>query len=361
MMLSSKQRVLTALENRQPDKVPIVETIDWPIQVKLAEILGLEILPENKPVREMDLNCRIARELKLDWVDSYPSTGQVPISESRIKDKYGCTFMPSEHGCPVLIGGPIKEAKDLVGYDMTAILSPEDFDKERYMVEAVGKEKACMMWVEDPFKISWYLRGGLSNLLMDYVTDSTLVHDLARVAADFNFAVIETAAKIGIDVIGFEGDLASEETTLISPKHYREFIKPYQAEIIEFAHQKGLKIFKHSDGNMWPILDDHVEIGFDGFHPIQPDCMDIGQVKEHVAGQICLIGNIDCRDLLCSGTEAEVEETVKKTIEIAAPDGGFMLMSSNSVHPGVKPENYITMVRAGHRYGNYEHLGKDKP
>ena len=349
----SKKRVLTALNNEQPDKVPIVDTIDWPILLKLADILGVTVAPEDHPFRELDLNCQIAEALELDWVDSYHSTGQVSISETHVKDKYGCILMVSEHGSAVTVEGPIKEAKDLVGYDMTKILSPEDLDKERYMVEQVGDKKACMMWCEDPFKISWMLRGGLEKLLLDYALNPSLVHDLARIATDFNFAIIEMASKIGIDIITLEGDLASEENTMISPEHYREFVKPYQAEIVNFTHEKGMKIIKHSDGNMWPILDDHVEIGFDGYHPIQPDCMSIAEVKKHVNGQICLVGNIDCRGLLSDGTAEEVELVVKETIEIAAPGGGYLLMSSNSIHPGVRPENYLSMVRAGHKYGTY--------
>lgn len=352
-MLSSKQRVLTALNHEQPDKVPIVDSIDWPIQVKLAQILGLAVNPESDPIRRMDLSCRLTDALEMDWVDSYHSTGQESISESHLKDKYGCTYLASEHGSAIVVEGPIKKAQDLIGYDMTSILSPEDLDKERYMVEYAGGRKACMMWCEDPFKISWMLRGGLEKLMLDYAVDPTLVHDLARVATDFNLAIIEMAAQIGIDIIGLEGDLASEETTMMSPGHYREFVKPYQIEIVDHTHRLGLKIFKHSDGNMWPILDDHVEVGFDGFHPIQPDCMDIAEVKAHTSGKLCLIGNIDCRDLLCEGSEEEVEAVVKKTIELAAPGGGYMLMSSNSIHPGVRPENFLAMVRAGHKYGVY--------
>ena len=352
----SKQRVMTALNNEQPDKVPIVETIDWPILLKLADILDIPVLPKDNPFRKMDLNCRVAEALALDWVDSYHATGQVPISDTHVKDKYGCIFMLSEHGGAVPVDGPIKAAKDLVGFDMTKILRPEDLDPERYMVAQVGDQKACLMWCEDPFKISWMLRGGLEKLLLDYALNPSLVHDLARIATDFNFAIIEMASEIGIDIIALEGDLATEENTMISPEHYREFVKPYQAEIVNYAHAKGLKIIKHSDGNMWPILDDHVEVGFDGYHPIQPDCMSITEVKAHVGDQICLIGNVDCRQLLCKGTEAEVEAVVKETIEIAAPGGGYLLMSSNSIHPGVNPDNYMAMVRAGHENGIYPHL-----
>ncbi len=81
--------------------------------------------------------------------------------------------------------------------------------------------------------------------------------------------------------------------------------------------------------------------------------MDIAKVKAHVNGKCCLVGNIDCRYLLCEGSEEEVEEEVLRTIEIAAPGGGYVISTSNSVHPGVKPENYIAMVRAAQKYGLY--------
>ena len=140
---------------------------------------------------------------------------------------------------------------------------------------------------------------------------------------------------------------------LMSPGHFREFIKPYHREIVEHTHRKGLKIVKHSDGNMWPVLDDIVEVGFDGFHPVQPQCMDIAEVKRHLAGKACVIGNIDCRELLPFGTEEEVDRVVKETIEKAASGGGYIISSSNTIHPACKAENYIAMVRAAHRYGGY--------
>jgi len=100
-------------------------------------------------------------------------------------------------------------------------------------------------------------------------------------------------------------------------------------------------------------IDDLLEEGFDGIHPIQPQCMDIGEVKAHLAGRACVVGNIDCRNLLPFGTEDEVVQTVRETIEKAGAGGGYILSSSNSIHPGCKPENYIAMVRATQKYGVY--------
>jgi len=247
--------------------------------------------------------------------------------------------------------------------DLANVLRPEavgvkaeedDFAGVRHLIDRVGKDKAHFVCVTDPFKVSWRRRGGMQHLLMDYVLNPELTHDLARIATDFDMAAIDMAVEVGADVIILPGDLAGEQTTIISPAHYREYLKPYHKELVEHAHRKGAKIVKHSDGNLWPILDDFVEVGFDGIHPFQPQCMDIAEVKAHLTGRTCILGNIDCRNLLPFGTEEEVEQTVKQTIEKAAPGGGYIISSSNSIHPGCKAENYIAMVRAAHRYGVYE-------
>lgn len=82
--------------------------------------------------------------------------------------------------------------------------------------------------------------------------------------------------------------------------------------------------------------------------------MDLKRVKEYCGDRICLLGNIDCGDLLSSGTEEEVEAAVIQAIEDAAPGGGYVLCSSNSIHPGVRAENFVAMIKAAKQYGVYE-------
>ena len=352
--MNSKERTLTALRCEQPDKVPITElSIDEPALSKLGDMLGVTPQSSDKRLIETDLLCGVAERLDLDWVMTWPRSGIKPVSQTHSEDKFGCVYQSSEHGWPVLVDGPVKETSDLQGFDMASMLDSEDMAHVEYLVDRLGAERLCGALFTDPFKLSWLLCGGMEHLLIDFVHNPTLVHDLARITTDYNFALIERAAKLGVEAVVLEGDLASERNTIISPGHYREFIKPYQREIVDFAHEKEMKIVKHSDGNMWPILDDHIEIGFDGLNPIQPDCMDIADVKAHVKSDCCLVGNIDCRHLLCEGSEGEVQEEVRRTIELASPGGGFVISTSNSVHPGVKPENYIAMVQAAHKYGRY--------
>ncbi len=362
--MNSKQRVLAALNNEQPDKVPIYgEDIDEPVLLKLADILGWDAaapspgrgLMQVGPGPEMlELYCRLVDELGLDATSCSHSIGLERIADDHVRDKYGCVYLLSDHGEPMVVQGPIKDPSDIAGYDMVSRLTDEDFAGMQYTIDTAGKDRAHFLFMGDPFRTSWVLRGGMEHYLTDYLLNPGLAHRLMRITTDFALAVIDKAAATGIDAFILGGDLAGEITTLMSPQHFREYVKPYHMEVVEHAHQKELKIVKHSDGNVWPILDDFLEVGFDGIHPVQPQCMDIGEVKEHLAGKACIMGNIDCRELLPFGSEEEVAKAVKETIDIAAPGGGYIICSSNTIQPGCKAENYIAMIEAVHKHGKYE-------
>ncbi|MFA0759890.1 MAG: hypothetical protein NOOUEUKL_002574, partial [Candidatus Fervidibacter sp.] len=135
---------------------------------------------------------------------------------------------------------------------------------------------------------------------------------------------------------------------------FRQFVLPYLKRSIDAAHDEGVPFIKHTDGNIWAILDDLVQAGIDALDPIEPAAgMDIGEVKAKYGDRIAVIGNVDCSFVLTRGTVEEVEEAVKETIAKASPGGGHILASSNSIHPAVKPENYRAMVEAARRYGRY--------
>lgn len=352
--MNSKERVATALRGEQPDRVPIVDLVDLPSLVKLATALRLPIPEPGERFAEQELACRLVLKLGLDGIFMPDPLGFKEIDEHRVRDRFGSVYKTSRHGDePDLIEGPISSLEDIQGFDAALSLLPEDFDAARLTRDLLGPSYPLMMWLNSPFKLSWRLRGGMQELLVDYVRRPQLVHALARATTDLVLALIEGAAGAGMDVIMLAGDIAGEQAPLFSLRHFREYLRPYYEEIVATAHARGLPVIYHSDGNMWPFMEDLIEIGFDGNNPIQPQCMNIAEAKVKLGSRICLVGNIDCRDLLCFGTEDEVEQVVKETIAVAAPGGGYMLCSSNSIHPDVPPQNYIAMVRAGQEYGGY--------
>ena len=113
-------------------------------------------------------------------------------------------------------------------------------------------------------------------------------------------------------------------------------------------------MIKHTDGNLWPIMDMIVDSGIDCLDPIDPKGgMSIPEVKAKYGDRIALKGNVDCADLLTFGSVEETVEATKQTLREGMPGGGFIISSSNSIHSGVKPENYAAMMRTVREFGGY--------
>jgi uroporphyrinogen decarboxylase len=267
------------------------------------------------------------------------------------KDRYGIVYKVTKHGEPFPVDGPVKEPSDLKKFK-AMIPDHADFAMLQF-IRATLPERVVLLTLPGTFRFSWSVLGGMEKLLLHYVINPGFCLELARITTDFAKAVVEIAIKEGAEVIVLEGDLAFKTNTLMSPDQYRKFVKPFHREIVDTAHQMGVPIIKHTDGNLWPILEDLLEAGFDGIHPIQPQSMEIQKVKEHLKGKACVLGNIDCTYLLPFGTKEEVAESVKETIRKAAPGGGYILSSSNSIHPGCKGENVVAMFEAAKKYGTY--------
>jgi len=363
--MNHRERFLCALGRKQPDKVPIFELgINEPIIRRLAKLLGIrasttskdkklsgEILETSKGSEYVELYCDVLEKLDLDAI-SYPfSIGLKKISQKKAKDKYGRVYNLSPYGESLPAEPRVRNLSDAEKFDMASKLEPGDFSDLQQIVKTFGKSRAYCIPVTDPFKVSWRSMGSMENLLLNFRENPKLVHRLLRTATDFIVKAIDIAVDIGIDSFVMGGDFAHETGLLFSLEDYREYLKPLHVEIVEHVHQREAMIVKHSDGNVWALLDDWIEVGFDGLHPIQPQCMDIKKVKEYVSGKLAVLGNIDCRSLLVFGSEEEVKKTVKETIEKVAPGGGYIISSSNSIHPSCKAENYIAMVKATHQYG----------
>ncbi len=359
--MNSRERMMTALSRGEPDQVPV-----WEMGFNEESIIKLgrfftDDLPPMKLAQQMTMDEKVkllntlftvARELEIDGLTSIALLATEPVDDHHVRDGWGRILYISEEGEATAVGGPVKDPGDI---KRLKPYHPQETDFLMLMAAKgnLGDGIAHALVQPCTFRESWTLLGSMEKLLYYFKKNPTLVHDLARIVTDYILEVVEMAAKLGADFIALDGDLAFNETTLFSPEHYVEYVMSYHKEIVDRAHQCGLKIFKHSDGNMWPIMDSIVEAGFDGFHPVQPQCMDIGEVKARYAERLCILGNIDCTYLLPFGTEEEVEQSVKETIATAAPGGGYIISSSNSVHPGCKSENYIAMVKAARKYGKY--------
>lgn len=361
--MTGRERILTALELGQADRVPHFElAYNEPSIIGIARHFTDELPPE-KPASDMTPEellmifqalGLIIEELDVDGMTARILEQGEAVGEDSFKDSWGIVYKRNPFGLAFPMEGPIKSASDLKSY------KPPKFDPDVDLLMLnmakgrFGDQKAILFSTHDCFRLSWGLRGGLEHLLMDYIDNPQLAHDLARISVEYHKEIVAGVLEAGADGVIFEDDLAFNTNTMMSPAQFDEFIGPYLKELVDVAHEKGGKALKHTDGNLWPILDRFVDIGLDGIHPLQPEAgMNLQDVKQHCGDKICLLGNISCTEVLVTGTEEEVEQAVKKAIEDAGPGGGYIISSSNTIHPGCKPENYIAMVHAAHKYGKY--------
>lgn len=339
-IMNCYERMMTALKRREPDRVPVWELIvNKPIIDALYGDISYEDFVEKEDLDGITIfeNQRVTER----------------ISDIQYKDEWGILWTIEPNGVGYPSGGPIKTEADLDKYIPPDPDADHRLDSLKSAVKRFKGERAIVFLTHDAFEFSHYLYG-MSNLLVDYLTNPEFVKRLARLVIDYKKRVMERAIEEGADILLTGDDYAYRTAPIMSPAAFKEFVLPYLQEMVDTAKEKGVPFIKHTDGNLWPIIDMIVDTGIDGLDPLEPIAgMDIGKVKEKYGDRIALAGNIDCTELLTHGTEADVVEAVKETIAKAGVGGGYILASSNSIHPGVKPENYRTMVKAARKYGQY--------
>ncbi len=365
--MKGKQRILTALDVQQPDRVPLyihgineapIIGIGRHITDGLPEIKQFHEMNDSEKIKLLDTLFLIHEEFGIDGFTSFEIGHEKEIDDKDVMDDWGVVYRRSPHGLPVAKGHPVKEPFDLDKY------SPPQPRPEHLMLLDLARDRfkgtIALFWLmRGVFVHSWRLTG-MENYMIKLYTDPEFIHRIAVMVTRYNLEQLDLLAQAGVDVLVIEDDIASTAFPLVDPKHFKGFINPYNKKLIHRAHALGLKVVRHSDGNLWSLMDTLLDSGYDGLNPLEPQAgMDLKKVKAYCGDRICLLGNIDCQELLPDGTPKEVEAAVKQAIEAAAPGGGYIVCSSNSLHPGVNPENCIAMFEAAKKFGLYEQASRN--
>ena len=148
-------------------------------------------------------------------------------------------------------------------------------------------------------------------------------------------------------------DVAHNSGLLVHPRHLKKYLWPWYKKMGDICRDKGLGFIYHSDGDCTKVLPDLVDCGFHAFNPIQPNAMDIEQVKKDWGDKLCLIGNLNLDSTLTTGSPQDVRAEVYERIRVCGPGGGYMVASSNSVTDYVPLANMKAMFEACFEFGAY--------
>jgi uroporphyrinogen decarboxylase len=337
--LSSEERVLRVLRRQEPDRVPHFE---WVVDRKVRSAL----CPGCNSYNEF------AVRMGLDAVLADPNFSKQAVGPGQWLSEWGYVSQDTEEEHGIEVESPIKTWQDYERYTPPDLHSPGRYASiERTLKDYPGK--AVIVHLNDVFSLPRYWMG-YENLLMAIAAEPELVTALVDLSVEVNLEMAKEVVSRGVKIVYTGDDFAGNLGPLMSPRHFRKLFYPGLCRVMGGYKELGLYVIKHTDGNLWPIIDMIVDSGIDCLDPIDPQAgMDLARVKAQYGQRIALKGNVDCAELMTFGTPDQVVEATMKALRQGAPGGGFILSSSNSIHSAVKPENYQALLLTLHEYGRY--------
>jgi uroporphyrinogen decarboxylase len=281
------------------------------------------------------------------WANSYYQ------ERGSYTDEWGIGWKQVEYQTPYGVGRyteicqhPLADERDLLNYRPPDPHRPELYQEAARLIEDYKDEYWIVgVTVTTIFECAWALRG-YERLLMDFAQDPELAERILEIPYRFHLAAAKKLVELGVDMIWIGDDVGTQQSLLISPRHWRKFLKPRLANFI--AELKSLnpdvKVAYHSDGMIYPIIPELIEIGLDVLNPVQPACMDPARLKEDFGRQLCFWGSIDEQYTLPFGSPESVREEVIRRLRTIGKDGGLILGPTHHVQLDTPLDNFWAMI-----------------
>ena len=377
--MNSRERFLTAINHEAPDRVPCdlggwVTTISVIAYNGLLKELGIDrerevfdwlrqtVDPEEDVLQRLGVDTRyvhVGRPKSWQFAPEQTDRGLYVV------DEWGCGFLKTPTTLYYnLVDSPLAKAK-IEDLDSYAWPDPRDpglldgvVERARKLAEegqyAVIGDFAWETWYER----AWKLRG-MQQFYMDMALNRDFIHALLDKTLGLHLQFLDhvlSACGQYLDVVIQGGDLAGQQTTLMSPRDYGEFVKPRQARAIELIRRKtNAKIFYHCCGAASSLIPDFIDLGIDILNPVQVRAhgMEAKGLKERFGDKICFWGGIDSQQVLPTGSPTDVEAEVRHLVQAMAPGGGLVVCAVHNIQADVPPANVLALYDAVARWGTY--------
>jgi len=328
--MTPKERIRRALAHQETDFCPYELYLDGASRERLAALTG-----------DPGFDREIVHHMASVSI-GYPETGQ-RVDDHHYTDAYGVIWEDSFPGEIGMVREPILREPTLRGYQFPSPHVPGLFDtmaeqiaqhSERYVSWGIGFSL---------YERAWTLRG-IEPFLLDMIERPAFADELLDRICEFNLGLIDRACVFAIDQVRFGDDWGSQRGLIMGPKLWRRFIRPRFAHMVQRAASYGKTTFLHSDGDVSDIIPDLIEIGLTCLNPVQPDVMDIYQVKREYGGHIAFHGGVSVQHLLPDSTPEELRVEVRRLIREVGAGGGFIIAPTHSLGRDIPPENLLVLV-----------------
>jgi uroporphyrinogen decarboxylase len=328
--VTSRERVLAALRLEKPDRVPYVEIgVDPAVADQLLGRPGRREAPVmiEQNERSVEDEKALARVM---CKDNIIYILRAPIFADRLAGKDNRLFYGE---------GWIRSRADLA---KVVLPDPKSDELYRELEEfCAAKGEFALFLVTRAGFFPALLSMGMERFFIALHEDRGFVEELMDIYTEWTTAVAERVCRMDIDVFVSTDDFAWKQGPMISPSLFRELVLPRFRRV---AQQVTRPWILHSDGNVTPLIDDLLSLGLAGLHPIEPEAMDIREVKRRWGDRVCLVGNVSLVTL-GRGTPEQVEAEARALLRDLGPEGGYMLSSANSIASYIPVENVRAMAR----------------
>jgi len=202
---------------------------------------------------------------------------------------------------------------------------------------------------------------GYDKLFMDFALNPERAHALLdKISSLINEMYAEYMKEIGeyVQVVCITDDQGTQNSLLVSPDMFREFIKPRLKSQIEAIKEVAphAKVLMHCDGAILPIMDDLIEIGVDIINPIQTvldGFKDTQSLKANFGDRICFHGAMDVQQVMPNYSVEELRYEVARRMHDLGPNGGYILAPCHNINVDIPVENVLAMFDAAQEFGKY--------
>ena len=200
------------------------------------------------------------------------------------------------------------------------------------------------------YEWSWWLRG-MQAFMMDLLSQPAMAEAIIHKVTGFTTALALESARAGIDVLCFYDDAGMQTGLQIDPGLWRRFIKPGWQTVLDAVRSQypDRRFFLHSCVKIDAIIPDIIELGFHILHPIQPECLDFGKIRQSFGRDIVLCATLSAQNLFPFGAPEDIRRWVREIKASCAPDNHAILCPSNLIQPETPWDNIVAFAEEARR------------
>jgi len=366
--MTSRQRVLAALNQQEVDRLPIDlggthnSTMCRRAYERFKRFLGVEepTIELNTSFETVKMSEAALRRLPVDtralFINAPARSRTRWLDERTYVDEWGVTYHQPDHWPQFdMVAHPLAEATlaDLERYPWPDIEDEGRYAGLRELARALHENTdfaVCASALDTTiFDKCWVLRG-MEQFLSDLLLDVEFAQALMAKVAQLQFRRHELFLdQVGpyIDVIMISDDMGTQNGPLIRPALYRQMVKPYHRRYVELIKSRSnAKIVMHACGSIVDLVEDYIEVGIDALHPMQVSAagMAPATLKARFGGRMAFWGGIDTQWLMPQGTPDDVRQGVREMLRIMGRAGGYVLAAVHNIQDDVPPENVWAML-----------------